>query len=128
MLVYNKNYIRNNYYNQIINNSYVLLKNKKLLKNNILKKNFYINNYIDEIFNIILNKKNINFKVISYLGFFINNNFILNLMKYKIMFYKNYKIIIFMIYYYINIINITLFSYIYKIIYLINYLCYLKKN
>jgi len=128
MLVYNKNYIRNNYYNQIINNSYVLLKNKKLLKNNILKKNFYINNYIDEIFNIILNKKNINFKVISYLGFFINNNFILNLMKYKIMFYKNYKIIIFMIYYYINIINITLFSYIYKIIYLINYLYYLKKN
>lgn len=109
----------NNYlffFNSKINNlNYNSIDIKMLQANNLKKINFNNNNFLLKNKKLLLlknldkkiNMKDINF--ISFLGYFINNNYKNKLFNYNLFFSNNYKLFIFIIYININIIKFILF-------------------
>jgi hypothetical protein len=109
----------NNYlffFNSKINNlNYNSIDIKMLQANNLKKINFNNNNFLLKNIKLLLlknldkkiNMKDINF--ISFLGYFINNNYKNKLFNYNLFFSNNYKLFIFIIYININIIKFILF-------------------
>ena len=124
MLFINKKFFFiNNLKHSVLNNNYLFFFNNKindlnynsidiktLQANNLKKLNFSNNNFFSKNIKLLLlknldkkiNMKDINF--ISFLGYFINNNYKNKLFNYNLFYVNNYKLFIFIIY--LNIKNI----------------------
>lgn len=114
------NILNNNYlffFNNKINNlNYRSLDIKKIQANDLKKINFNSNNFLLKNTKILLsnnlNNNNINMKdinIVSFLGYFINNNYKNKLNSFNLFFSNNFKLFIFMIFININKIKFILF-------------------
>lgn len=129
MLFINKKFFFiNNLKHNILNNNYLFFLNNKinslnydtldlkmLQANNLKKLSITNNNFLLKNTKLLMlnnltstiNIKDINF--VSYLGYFVNNNYKDKLLNYNLFFSNNFKIFIFMIFININILKFILF-------------------